>query len=353
MYLNSGKAEENIKVGGQAVIEGVMMRSPHSMVISVRKPDSSIVVRDDQWRSLWEKFKVFRLPFLRGTVILVETLVNGIQALTFSADQAAEDEQEGDNQLGPVAMTLTVVFAFAMGLVLFVVLPHLFTWLLSSALGRELNTDNILFHFIDTLFKLGIFILYIYLISLMKDIQRVFMYHGAEHKSIYTYEAGMELNVNNARGFSTLHPRCGTSFLILVLLISFVLFGIIFPFVPPLAESKLLNHLLLIGIKIPLMLPVAGISYEIIKLSGKKQDNLFFKLLSWPGMMVQKLTTKEPTDNQLEIALCALRKSLWHESRWQENSEQNPREINIYKDFNEFLTKDPSEVSQEAQGLEN
>ena len=179
------------------------------------------------------------------------------------------------------------------------------------------------------------------------------MYHGAEHKSIYTYEAGMELNVNNARGFSTLHPRCGTSFLILVLLISFVLFGIIFPFVPPLAESKLLNHLLLIGIKIPLMLPVAGISYEIIKLSGKKQDNLFFKLLSWPGMMVQKLTTKEPTDNQLEIALCALRKSLWHESRWQENSEQNPREINIYKDFNEFLTKDPSEVSQEAQGLEN
>lgn len=324
-------------VGGQAVIEGVMMRTPHAFTVAVRAPDGSIAVKEGAWRSLWDRYTFLRLPFLRGTIVMIEALVNGLQALTFAANVAAPEEAvaepgaHSDGQAAPPGssapalsnwqLTLTIATSLAMGVAMFVMLPHLLTAGLGWLLGSEaLSPDGMLFHAVDGIIKLGIFVGYLAAISMMEDIRRVFMYHGAEHKSVYAYEAGVELTVENVRRYSTLHPRCGTSFLMFVMLVSIFLFSAVFPiFMPALdAFPPLLQNLLMVAIKIPLMLPVAGISYEAIKFSGRYPNHPMLGLLSRPGLWMQRITTKEPTDDQLEVAITALKLALDRESAWQD-----------------------------------
>jgi uncharacterized protein YqhQ len=319
-----------MNVGGQAVIEGVMMRTPHSFTVAVRRPDGEIVVREDAWQSVWDRYRFLRWPFFRGTVVMIESLVNGMQALSWSASQAYPEE-EGSNgepvklSSGQIAGTLTM--SMLMGIGMFVVLPHMLTYGIGWALGTDrLDPNGVLFHLVDGLIKLTLFVGYIAVISMMKDIQRVFQYHGAEHKSIYTFEAGEELTVENARKYTTLHPRCGTSFLMFVVLVSIFLFTGIFPLLMPSLQAMpaLVRNLAMVAIKIPLMLPIAGISYEAIKWSGKHAGNPLLGLISRPGLWMQNLTTREPSDDQLEVALESLKRALALEASYQQAQAGEP-----------------------------
>jgi uncharacterized protein YqhQ len=192
-----------------------------------------------------------------------------------------------------------------------VVLPHVATVAAAKAVHSSMGVATLSFHLIDGAIKVAVFVLYIAGISLMPDIRRVFMYHGAEHKSIFTYESGEDLTVENARKHSTTHPRCGTSFIITVLLISIFLFAVVFPFMPTLPGLGVVTrNLVYILIKIPLLVPIAGLSYELIRLSGEHRHNLLLTALSLPGVWLQKMTTREPTDDQIEVAIAALTKSI-------------------------------------------
>ena len=307
-----------ISVGGQAVIEGVMMRVPNALAIAVRRPNGEVVVKEDVWHSLSRRFKFLKWPLIRGSVVLVETLINGFQALAFSANQALEEEKkEGapEGKLSSWTLGLVMAAAFGIGILFFVVLPHYLTGFLGQWFHRDLGVESLYFHLIDGVIKVLFFIGYIYLISFLKDIQRIFQYHGAEHKCIYAYEAGEELTVSNARKYSTLHPRCGTAFLLIVFVISFILFSAIFPFLPRFPTlGKGWTNLIYIGIKLPLILPIAGLAYEVIKLSGKKPDHPVLKIIIAPGLWLQRMTTQPPMDDQIEVALRALQGALRLES---------------------------------------
>ena len=339
-------------VGGQAVIEGVMMRSPKSLAVVCRLPGGEIAIREQQWHSIWNKLKFLKWPFFRGGVVLLEALMNGMSALTFSAQKQeearleeevreqsqGEDDGEGisdaeakaearkkaEAALNPAAMTGLVVFSVAMALCLFVGLPHLLTWLLG------LGTDSVSFHLVDGLFKVLILVAYIGTIGLNKDIRRVFQYHGAEHKTIWAHEKGLELNLEHVRAQSRFHPRCGTSFLVLVILVSILLFAMVLQF--PISESKLLDNLLKILIKIPLMFPIAGLAYEGIKLAGKHRGHWLVRGVTTPGVLLQRLTTREPTDDQLEIGILSLEKALWRERVAQEAADSGVEEFSSFEE---------------------
>ena len=290
-------------VGGQAVIEGVMMKAPSRLCVAVRRPSGEILVKNDPLRSLAARWPVLGWPFVRGPVILGETLVQGMKALSFSAQQALEEEGE---ELGSWALLLTLVVAIGAGLGLFVALPHLLSLGLGRVVPGGFSTHSFWFHLVDGAIKVAFFGAYLWIISLMRDIRRVFEYHGAEHKAIYCYESGGRLSVETARGYPRLHPRCGTAFLLVVLVVSILVFAAALPLLPRLAANGWLNQALLIGLKIVLMLPIAGVSYEVIRMAGKKQGRGLWGALIWPGLQLQRLTTREPSDDQIEIALAAL-----------------------------------------------
>ena len=305
---------DKVKVGGQAVIEGVMMRSQKALIVAVRKADGTIKVKEEIVSTLADRFPILKKPFFRGVVVLIESMIYGIGALTYSANEAVEEEDEKNESGGEISawMTaLTVAFSLGFAILLFVIIPHFATLYIGENLPVEMGIDSFLFHFVDGILKVSVFLLYIVSISFLPDIRRVFMYHGAEHKSIFTYEADEELSVDNARKHSTFHPRCGTSFIIIVLLISIVIFAVLLPLLPSFLESqKILRHFVFILIKIPLLIPISGISYEIIRLAGDKRDNIILKIISLPGVWIQKITTREPTDDQVEVALLALSKTV-------------------------------------------
>jgi uncharacterized protein YqhQ len=301
-------------VGGQAVIEGVMMRAPRSMAIAVRRPDGTIVVREDAWISIWERLRFLRWPLLRGGVVLIESLYNGIQALNFAASQAMPQEEGAQEPpRGSTAGTIALSFLLAIGL--FVGLPHLLAWGAPAAAGRELGIDTFGFHALDGLFKIMIFVGYIGGISMIPEIRRVFQYHGAEHKVVNVYENDLELTVANAKRFTTFHARCGTSFILFVLVLSIFMFAAVLPFLPKVSEISILNHLAMIVFKVPLMLPLSGIAYEINRFAAKHPDAIWVQALVLPGRMMQKLTTREPSEDQLEIALAAMRAALKREAQ--------------------------------------
>jgi len=315
MFVNSenGNRSELIKVGGQAVIEGIMMRAPKTFTVVVRKPDGQLSVREDRWYSPMERWPILKKPFLRGCIVLYEALFNGIQALSFSAQEAVGEKEE---KLGPWALAGTIIFALGAALVLFVVIPHVATLAMGLLFGRELTVNSIWFHVIDGVIKVAIFVGYIYAISLMKEIRRVFQYHGAEHKSIHAYEQGEELTVENAKKYPTLHARCGTAFIMLVLLVSIFLFSLVFPFFPPdLFGNKIVTNLFFIVVKMFLLLPIAGLSYELIRF-GERVKNPLLDLALKPGLLLQRLTTREPSDDQIEVALVALKRTLEREKGW-------------------------------------
>ncbi len=357
----SEKQSGPLAVGGQALLEGIMMRSPNSMAVVCRRPDGQIILKEDRWVSIWNRLKFLRKPFLRGTIVLVEAMWNGIGALTFSAKIFAEEEEEkakekagadedkttadtepsdekkkaeSSGTISNLSIGLTIAFSMTVAIALFVVLPHLATAYVGALFGKELTVDMVAFHAVDGVIKISVFLLYVWLISFMPDIKRTFMYHGAEHMVIAAFDEGKELTVENVHGYSTLHPRCGTSFIIIVLLSSILLFSILFPFMPRLETlPKVLRHLVYIAIKMPLLFPIAGVSYEIIRLAGKYRNNPVLRLAVWPGLMTQKITTKRPTDDMLEVSILSLKKCLWREKQLQEGLEVPDTSEVVYADF--------------------
>jgi uncharacterized protein YqhQ len=285
----------DLAVGGQAVIEGVMMRSPNAVAVAVRTPDRRIVVRKKPFRSVIRRLPWLNVPVVRGGIHLLESIGLGIDALMFSADQAVSEDrvQEKPRLRDKLWMWTTIVFAFALSLGLFFYLPLMLThWL-----GVE---GTVWFNIVDGIFRVLLFVAYLAAVSRMKDMGRVFEYHGAEHKSIHAFENGRELNAAGARPFTTLHPRCGTSFLFFVMLISIVVF--VFLGKPETVGDRLTRLAF-----VPL---IGGLAYEAIKLSGKFGKSLWLKPFIGPGLLLQKITTNEPDDSQLDVAMAALRAAL-------------------------------------------
>ncbi len=327
--MAGAQAPKKFDVGGQAVIEGVMMRSPTSLTVVCRRQDGSIVIKEQEWRPIWSRLSFLRVPPLRGAVVLLESMVNGISALTFSANQQMIEPADTDTDADRPARSLgaraasepnepskletvgMVIISVAFALALFVGAPHLAAWALGGWLGFD--TSSFWFHAVDGVIKLIILVSYMAAISLLPDIRRVFQYHGAEHMAIFAYEAGLPLTVESARKQSRFHPRCGTSFLLIVIMVSVVLFSAVLTY--RLHDNTLVDHLLKIGIKIPLMFPIAGIAYELIKLSGKRYErSALARMFSKPGMWLQNITTRVPDDSQLEVACISIRKTLWREA---------------------------------------
>ncbi|KJR95969.1 MAG: membrane protein [Peptococcaceae bacterium BRH_c4a] len=276
----------NFQYGGQAVIEGVMMRGPSGRAVAVRLPGGGIAVDEKQVGSITKRYPFLKWPLLRGVVALLESLLIGIEALNYSASKALGEEEE----LSKTEIVLTIGFALALAVVLFVIVPtgaaHLLKNLFQSSLAQNL---------VEGVLRLVVFLLYVVLIGRLEDIKRVFQYHGAEHKVINAYEAGHELTVEKVQRFSTFHPRCGTSFLLIVLVLSIFLFAS-------------LGHQVLwwrITSRILLLPVLAGISYEALKLSARYAENFLCRLLITPGRWLQALTTGEPDDSQVEVAISA------------------------------------------------
>lgn len=336
------------QVGGQAVLEGVMMRSPNSLAIAVKRANGRIVIREDVWRSIWDKFRFLRWPFLRGTVVMIEAMVNGMQALNFSANEAMKDEEGVEDRepdkMGGLGFAVTIAVGLLVAVFLFKMLPHLAaTYLGNLFVGRALTVDDLFYHVVDGVVKIGIFIGYVAAIGFSKDIARVFMYHGAEHMAIYTLEAGEELTVENAKTKSTLHPRCGTAFLMVVIIIFMIVAAAILPFMPewakPGPEKPWYLHVFVVLFKLPLLIPVAGVAYEFNKFAGRHSDSPFLAPLLWPGLGMQLLTTKRPSDDQLEIALASLRTVLWREAVGDQAKSHD--EAVIFDDFDAFVAAFP------------
>ena len=286
-----------INIGGQAVIEGVMMRAPRAMAIAVRRPTGEIVVKKDEVVPLSERYPVTKYPIIRGAIALFSSLIVGIKALNFSANEAMVEEEGKKEELSSWAMGGTMAVAFGFGILLFFIMPLYLTKLLVPVIGDS----NIVFNLVDGVIRVVVFLLYIWIISRMEDIQRVFQYHGAEHKSIFAFEAGEELTVENVRKYSCLHPRCGTSFLLIVMLISIVIFSLI---------PKLWPFYMKAGSRVVLLPVIAGVSYEILKWTAKHDSKAFVKFLISPGLALQRLTTREPDDSQLEVAIRSMQEAL-------------------------------------------
>ena len=304
--LNAG---EDVLVGGQAVFEGVMMRSPRSYSIAVRRPDGSVVVKKDLLMRPADKKSIWGFPVIRGVATLGQAFTLGIRALKFSTDQIISslgndpknkrEIQTGDNgrEISTWVMTMNVIIAIGFFVLFFKVLPLLLTSWLKLHIA-SLN-NRLFFSLVDGLTRMAIFLVYIFLVSRLRDIRRMFEYHGAEHKVVFTFESREPLNVSNAMKFSTFHPRCGTSFLMVVMLISTLIYAFI-PFDSFLL--KLLSRVMLIPI-------IAGISYEVIRFAALNKSRIL-DLLTLPGLWLQRVTTKEPDERQLEIAIRALDEAL-------------------------------------------
>ncbi len=299
---------ENLNIGGQAVLEGVMMRSPHAFTVAVRrggKPGAEIAVLREAIRPFSERFPLFKKKLIRGSVALFEALWLGIRALNFSANEALADDDGKKEEIGTLAMAGTMIVAIAFSLAFFLALPLLITNLLGAYYGA-VGKNSVLFNLIDGVIRMALFLGYVSGISVMKDIRRVFEYHGAEHKAIGAHEAGLELTIENARKYSRIHPRCGTSFLIAVIALSILVFSLI-PGSWPL-WAKGLSRLVLLPL-------IAGLGYEFIKYSAKNGKNILIRGLMQPGLWLQRLTTREPSDDQIEVALRSLREALSMEPR--------------------------------------
>ena len=299
---------ETLNIGGQAVLEGVMMRSPHGFTVAVRKggkPGADIVVLRETLRPLGERFPLFKKRIIRGSAALFEAMWLGVRALNFSANEAMEDEDGKKEEIGPLALAGTMVLAIAFALGLFLALPLLLTNLLGMKYGIVGNS-SLAFNLTDGVLRVALFLGYVSGISFMKDIRRVFEYHGAEHKAIAAYEAGIDLTVENAKRYSCIHPRCGTSFLLAVVVLSIIVFSLI-PGAWPL-WAKAASRVVLLPV-------IAGLSYEFIKYTAKKRGHPLIELVIQPGLWLQRLTAREPSGDQIEVAIRALNEALALEPR--------------------------------------
>ncbi len=294
-------------IGGEALIEGVMMRGPDEIAIAIRKPDGEIAVEKKPLKTLAKRHKIFKTPIIRGAVGLFESMVIGVKSLMHSAEFVELDEEENKeskfdkflervfgDKIKDAIVYFSVIIALAMGIGLFILLPNL----LAGFLNFNKNTASgvLYYNLFEGVLRIFLFVGYIILVSRMKDIARVFMYHGAEHKTIHCYEHEEELTVENVRKYTTRHPRCGTAFMFVVMIISILVFSLV-------GWGNIFMNILFRLLLLPL---VAGLSYEVIKFAGRS-DSAISKIVSAPGLALQRFTTREPDDSQIEVAIEALK----------------------------------------------
>ena len=332
----SEDGEHKTHIGGQALIEGIMMRGKLNWAVAVREPSGNIYTEEHDLASGKQKNKWMYWPLVRGCVALVESLGLGYKALEIAAMHAYDDEEEagepkeepkepapmsesskeeGEGAIGKGAMTVSMILGLVLGIVLFIVAPAALTNLIVG----EYDDQTILWNVVDGILRVAVFVLYIWLIGRMKDIKRMFSYHGAEHKTIHCYEHGLELTPENARSFPRLHVRCGTAFLIMVMIIAILVYTIV-PLKPLIAAwgvpDGFVKLLLVIIVRIIFLPVIAGISYEItVKWAGAHPESPVVKVILWPGMQMQYLTTNEPDDSMLECAIVAMKMVVAREER--------------------------------------
>jgi len=299
--LSMGK---KLNIGGQAVIEGLMIRSPKYNVIGIRK-NKKIILKKEKIKP--RKSKFYKLPIVRGFYNLVDMLVLGMRSLMWSADQQLDE----DEKISKKEMTFSMIFAIVFGLGLFLALPYFLT----NLIGFFEETKPLSFNLVDGIIRIGIFFLYIVVISLMKDVKVLFQYHGAEHKAIHCYEHNKKLDLKNIKKFKTLHPRCGTAFIMIVLVVAILTFSVITPIILNIFPGLLKigafpRRAILFLIRISLLPLIAGLSYEFLKFSAKYKHRPIMKILVYPGLLMQKITTKEPNKKQIEVAMAVVKKIL-------------------------------------------
>jgi uncharacterized protein YqhQ len=280
--------------GGQAVIEGVLMRAKKT-AIAVRQPDRKIVTREYDKPMLIKRFPVLGTPFIRGVCVLWDSMYMGIVALSWSAEVSSQDTGE---ELKKKDIVGAILFALALAIGLFVLAPFLVAQLIPA-----IKEDPVSFALFEGIIRVAILVLYIWAVSRSKDVKRVFEYHGAEHKTVHAYEAGVELTVNEVRKYSRIHPRCGTSFLFITMIAAIIVLIIANSIWQVGFWQKLLIRILFIPV-------IASISYEFLRFTAKHLDNPLFRALAWPGMLLQRLTTAEPDDDQLEVAIVSLKSAV-------------------------------------------
>ncbi len=286
----SNKPEKEDIAGGQAIIEGVMMRHGNKIAAAVRTPDKQIVFQEREYIALTKRYKALGWMFIRGTITLFEMMIVGYKALMFSADVAlsAEEQKPKDWQ-----MYLSLAISMSIAICFFVVIPAFFFTKV------KLYIDSVLLlNILEGCVRLGMFLCFLGATLLMDDMKRVYMYHGAEHKTVFAWENGQELTIENVKDYSTRHPRCGTSFILFVMIVSILVFSL-------LGRPDFIHRVIY---KLLLLPVVAGISYEAIRFTGKYHHSKLVQLLSWPGLMLQKITTREPSDDQIEVAIAAMKK---------------------------------------------
>jgi len=290
---NRGKKKTELMIGGQAVIEGVMMRSKEYYAVAVREPNGNISLKKERYISITQKNKFLGSPFVRGIIALYETLVLGMRTLNYSANKALGETDEKSGLKTP-ELVVTFIISIALALGLFKFLPLLgATWI-----NKALHGGNLVFNIIDGVIKISVLLIYLWLIGLIKDVRVLFQYHGAEHKAVACYEEGLALTPENAKKHSNCHPRCGTSFILIVLFLSIIFYLFI-----PLSVGFWAK----LGIRILFLPLIAGIAYEWIKFSSKHPKEWYSKVLIAPGLLIQRLTTRNPTKKQLEVAIKALK----------------------------------------------
>lgn len=302
MSIGSKKEVKKTNIGGQALIEGIMMKGPNKIATAVRKPDGEIIVREKNIAPLFEH-KFFKLPIIRGSFVLIDSLVTGVKELMYSAEFYGEDYEEDaidrflkrvfKDKADTAIVYVSVILALFFTVGIFILAPSLLTNIFKSIVK-----NTFLLNLIEGIIRVGFFVLYVFLISKLNDIKRVFMYHGAEHKTIHCYEHMEELTVENVRKYSTLHPRCGTSFMINVMIISIIVFSF---FGWP-------NPVMRVVIRLATLPIIAGLSYELNKyVGGCESENIFTKIITYPGFLIQKITTSEPDDSMIEVAITAMK----------------------------------------------
>lgn len=316
----SGQAEEKIMpVGGQAVIEGVMMRSPKRIATAIRRANGTIEVKSQEYESLIQRKKLLNIPIIRGAITLIEVMILGIKTLQWSADKAIEDEEakeiaEGKkvkkknkkSGMSTAGAVFSITIALLIGISAFFVLP---LWLTTNIFNIE--KQALAFNLVAGLIRITFFLLYIWGISFMKDVKRLFEYHGAEHKTVFAFEDKVVLSPGNVSKFSTFHPRCGTSFLVIVMLVSLIFFAIVDSLV--IIWTGDISFLLRLAIHLPLIPVVGGLSYEALKASANNLESTIVRFLIAPGLGLQHITTSQPDAEQLEVSIVALQAALGEE----------------------------------------
>lgn len=358
---------KRVSVGGQALVEGILMKGPKCSAMALRLPDGTISVEEKTTKSIKDKNKFFGFPIIRGIVSFVESMIEGYKSLMESIEKVSLDDIKNDDDIENMSKVdkwitehfgekmmnaisvISMILGFGLAFLLFFYLPTLAADLLNKVTDGAITNFRVI---IESLVRIIIFVLYMVLASQMKDIKRMFMYHGAEHKSIFCFEAGKELTVENVKQMSRLHPRCGTSFMFVMILISMILSSIINIAFPNLRDIVPLW----LAIKVLLLPIVMGLGYEFIKFAGS-HDNIFVKVVSAPGLWMQKITTKEPTDDIIEVGIAALNAALYGVeekvvTETEELNEENEEIADITVDVAEDVSQDTTDEKAVEESVE-